>query len=145
MSGNSIREQVLLAAMAVLRPAVEGLGASLHRSPVVALSREQWPALVVVPESEAITERANDRVTRELTVRVAALARAVPPGAPETQADELLTAAHAGPRADDDRRHPRGAGARQPRAGLRVGSGGRRCRRGRHPRALPHHLPNAGQ
>jgi hypothetical protein len=95
MAGNSIREQILLAAMEVLRPAVEILGATLHRSPVVALSREQCPALVVFPESEAITERANDRVTRELTVRVAALARAVPPGAPETQADELLTAAHA--------------------------------------------------
>jgi hypothetical protein len=95
MASNSIREQILLAAMEVLRPAVEGLGATLHRSPVVALSREQCPALVVFPESEAITEHANDRVTRELTVRVVALARAVLPGAPETRADELLTAAHA--------------------------------------------------
>jgi hypothetical protein len=95
MAGNSIREQILLAALEALRPAVESLGASLHRSPAVALSREQCPALVVFPESEAITERANDRVTRELTVRVVALARAVPPIDPETQADALLTAAHA--------------------------------------------------
>ena len=94
MAGISIREQILLAALEALRPAAEGLGATVHRSPTVAVTREQCPALVVFPESEAITERANDRVTRELTVRVVALARAVLPGAPETQADELLTAAH---------------------------------------------------
>jgi len=100
MAGNSIREQILLAAMEVLRPAVESLGATLHRSSAVALSREQCPALVVFPESEAITERANDRVTRELTVRIVAMARAVPPTAPETEADVLLTAAHAALLAD---------------------------------------------
>ena len=91
---NSIREQILLAVMAAVRPAAQGLGATVHRSPTVAISREQCPALVVFPESEAITERANDRVTRELMVRIVALARAVPPAAPETEADQLLTAAH---------------------------------------------------
>ena len=95
MPGIPIREQILLAALEALRPAAEGLGATVHRSPTVAVTREQCPALVVFPESEAITERANDRVTRELTVRVVALARAVLPDVPETQADELLTAAHA--------------------------------------------------
>ena len=49
---------------------------------------------------ESITERANDRVTRELTMRITALARAVPPAVPETQADALLTAAHAALMAD---------------------------------------------
>ena len=94
MAGNSIREQILLAALEALRPAAESLRATLHRSPSVAVTREQCPALVVFPESEAITERANDRVTRELTVRVVALARSVPPAVPETEADALLTAAH---------------------------------------------------
>ena len=97
---NSIREQILLAVMAAVRPAAEGLGATVHRSPTVAIGREQCPALVVFPESDAITERANDRVTRELTVRIVALARAVPPIAPETEADQLLTAAHAALMAD---------------------------------------------
>ena len=92
---NSIRERILLAVMAAARPAAEGLGATLHRSPTVAISREQCPALAVFPESETITERANDRVTRELTLRVVALARAVPPASPETDADRLLTAVHA--------------------------------------------------
>ena len=100
MAGNSIREQILLALLAAVRPAVTALGATLHRSPTVAITREQCPALVVFPESEAITERANDRVTRELTVRLVALARAVPPVAPETAADQLLTAAHAALLAD---------------------------------------------
>jgi hypothetical protein len=100
MAETSIRERILLAVMAVVRPAAEGLGATLHRSPTVAISREQCPALVVFPESDAITEHANDRVTRELTVRIVSLARAVPPAAPETEADRLLTAAHAALMAD---------------------------------------------
>ena len=91
---SSIREQILLAVLAAVRQAAQTLGATVHRSPTVAITREQCPALVVFPESESITERSNDRVTRQLTVRVVALARAVPPAAPETAADELLTAAH---------------------------------------------------
>jgi len=100
MADPSIRERILLAVMAAVRPTAEGLGATVHRSPTVAISRDQCPALVVFPECEAITERANDRVTRELTVRFVALARAVPPAAPETEADRLLTAAHAALMAD---------------------------------------------
>lgn len=100
MAGNSIREQLLLTLLAAVRPAVTALGATLHRSPTVALTREQCPALVVFPENETITERANDRVTRELVVRLVALARAVPPVAPEAAADQLLTAAHAALMAD---------------------------------------------
>ena len=100
MAGNSIREQILLAVLAAVRPAAQALGAGVHRSPTVAISREQSPALVVFPESEAITERANDRVTRELTLRIVALARAVPPAVPETEADRLMTAAHAALMAD---------------------------------------------
>jgi len=100
MSGNSIRERILLAVLDAVRTPVETLGATLHRSPTVAISREQCPALVMFPESESITERANDRATRELTVRIVALARAVPPAVPDTEADRLLTAAHAALLAD---------------------------------------------
>jgi len=100
MASQSIREQLLLAVLEAVRPAAQSLGATVHRSPTVAISREQCPALVVFPESESITERANDRVTRELIVRVVALARAVPPAIPETLADRLLTASHAALMAD---------------------------------------------
>lgn len=100
MAGNSIREQILVAVVAALRPAAQALGATMHRSPTIAISREHCPALVVFPESESIAERTNDRVTRELIVRIVALARAVPPAVPESEADQLLTAAHAALMAD---------------------------------------------
>jgi len=100
MADNSIRERILFAVVAAVRPAAEGLGATVHRSPTVAISREQSPALVVFPEVDAITERANDRVTRDLTIRIVAVVRAIPPAVPETEADRLLTAAHAALMAD---------------------------------------------
>lgn len=100
MGQTSIREQILLAVLAAMCPVAERLGATLHRSPTVAISREHCPALVVFPEGETITERASDCVTRELTVRLVALARAIPPATPETAADHLLTAAHAALMAD---------------------------------------------
>ncbi len=100
MAESSIREQILQALLARLRPVATAHGATLHRSPTVALTRAQCPALVLFPEAEAIVERANDRVTRELVVRLVALARAVPPVVAETAADDLLTAAHAALLAD---------------------------------------------
>jgi len=87
----SLREQLLQAFMAVLSPVAAAEGASLLRSPTLALPREQSPALLLLPESDAITERANDRVTRELTVRLTALARGNDGAA---MADRLLVAAH---------------------------------------------------
>lgn len=97
---NSIREQILQRLAGVLGAVAVAHDASVHRSPTVAIEREHCPALVLFPETDQITERANDRVTRELTVRITALVRAVPPLAPETQADALLTAAHAAVMAD---------------------------------------------
>ena len=95
MTANSLRERILLAVLDAVRAPLQALGATVHRSPTVAITREQSPALVVFPESDAIGERANDRVTRLLTIRLVALARAVPPAIPESEADRLLTAAHA--------------------------------------------------
>ncbi len=95
---NSIRERIVLAVMAKLLPVATAHGASLHRQPAIAITREQCPALVVFPELDAITERANDRVVRELTLRVVALSRTVvsnaTPDAPETLADALIASAH---------------------------------------------------
>ncbi|MDD5470306.1 MAG: hypothetical protein PHP05_00050 [Sideroxydans sp.] len=92
---QSIREQILQAIVAVLTPVASDQAATVWRTPSVAITREQCPSLVVFPESESLAERANDRITRELTVRITALARAVPPDVAETQADALLCAAHA--------------------------------------------------
>lgn len=95
MGIHSIREQLLLAVLASLRPIAMELGAGIHRSPSLAITRDKCPALLVFPESEAITQSPNNRAHRELLIRVVVLARAIPPATPETEADQLMTAAHA--------------------------------------------------
>ncbi len=69
MAANSIRERILQALVARLNPVATDQAASVWRTPSVAITRDQCPALVVFPESESLAERANDRITRELTVR----------------------------------------------------------------------------
>jgi hypothetical protein len=95
MAANSIRERILQTLVARLTPVATDQAATVWRTPSVSITRDQCPALVVFPESESLADRANDRVTRELTVRITALARAVPSDVAETQADTLLCAAHA--------------------------------------------------
>jgi hypothetical protein len=97
-SSTSVREQILQAILTAITPVATAWGASVWRSPTVALTREQCPALLLLPQSETLAERANDRVTRELTVRITVLVRGVAvvtDNAPETLADHLLCAAHA--------------------------------------------------
>ena len=92
---NSIRERILQAAVDRIVSVIGPLNAEVHRSPTVALTREQAPAVVLFPESDEVTDRPNDRVERQLVVRVVALARGTTPMPPETEADALLVAAHA--------------------------------------------------
>lgn len=92
---NSVRERILQGIVERLLPVALAQGATVWRQPSVAITREQCPALVVFAENEAVTERSSDRVTRELTLRITAIARAVPPVVPQTEADQLLTVAHA--------------------------------------------------
>ena len=92
---NSIREQILQAAVNRIAPVVEPLNANIYRSPTVALTREQAPAIVLFPESDEVTERANNRVEHQLIINLVALARGVAPTSPETEADALLVATHA--------------------------------------------------
>jgi hypothetical protein len=92
---NSIREQILQALVDKLSRIASDHSATVHRSPTVAIERERCPALVLFPETDQITERPNDRVVRQLTIRLVALARAIPPNTPEPEADALLVAAHA--------------------------------------------------
>ena len=91
----SIREQILKAVTGLLLPVAAAEGALLLRSPTTGVPREQSPALLVFPESDAITQRSNDRVERQLVVRLVALARETSGEAPEAIADRLLAAAHA--------------------------------------------------
>ena len=97
---NSIREQILQAVTGLLVSVAAAAGAQVRRSPPAGITREQSPALLVFPESDAITQRPNDRVERQLVVRVVALARETGGEAPEVIADRLLVAAHAALLAD---------------------------------------------
>lgn len=92
---NSIREQILQAVTGLLLPVAAAAGAQVQRSPPTGITREQSPALLVFPESDAITQRPNDRVERQLVFRVVALARETGGEAPEVIADRLLVAVHA--------------------------------------------------
>lgn len=92
---NSIREQILQAVTGLLTPVAVAAGAQVRRSPPTGITREQSPVLLVFPESDAITQRPNDRVERDLVVRVVALARETGSDTPEVIADRLLVAAHA--------------------------------------------------
>jgi len=91
---QSIREQILQALMATLAPVATAQGATLLRSPVHGVPREASPALLVFPESDTIVQRPNDRVERQLVVRLVALARETRAGSPEALADQILVAAH---------------------------------------------------
>ena len=91
----SVRERIL-------RELVLRLGAAVApvpvlRSPTVPVTREASPALLLFPESDAITERPNALVDRLLTVRLVAIARGEDG---EAVADGLIVAAHAALMAD---------------------------------------------
>lgn len=91
---NSIREQILRAVVTRLTPVVHAHGAQLLRSPTSGVPRERGPALLLLPESETLSARSNDRVERQLTLRLIALARETGDIPPESLADSLLVCAH---------------------------------------------------
>ena len=92
---HSIREQILQAVTVLLAPVAALQGAQVLRSPSTGITREQSPALLIFPESDAVSPRINDRVERQLVLRVVALARETAGSAPEAIADRLLVAVHA--------------------------------------------------
>lgn len=92
---HSIREQILQAVTVLLAPVAALQGAQVLRSPTTGVTREQSPALLIFPESDAVSPRINDRVERQLVLRVVALARETAGSTPEAIADRLLVAAHA--------------------------------------------------
>jgi hypothetical protein len=91
---NSIRERIIQAVLANLQLIAQANDVGLHRSPTVALTRKQSPALVVFPEEEEVEPPKNLTVDRHLMIRVVALAREMGPNAGEVVADQLITAAH---------------------------------------------------
>jgi len=93
---NSIREQILQALSAAMASAAGATGATFIRSPTAPLTREQTPALLLLPELDAVQKRSNMVTDRQLTVTLVAVARQAGRSgtAPELEADALLVAAH---------------------------------------------------
>lgn len=92
---TSIRERLLQVLMTRLQPVAQANAATLIRSPPVGIPRDQSPALLLVPESDGIASRPNDRVERHLVVKLTALARDQGNESAFFIADRLLVAAHA--------------------------------------------------
>ena len=92
---TSIRERLLQEIVSRLSPLAHAEGAQIKRSPTTAISRDASPALLLFPEAESISQRANDRIERHLIVRLVAMARETSGEAAEVIADRLQVAAHA--------------------------------------------------
>ena len=92
---QSVREQLIQSVAQILTPVAALQGAQVLRSPTSGVTREQSPAILVFPESDAASPRINDRVERQLVLRLVAIAREKDGMAPEQIADALLVASHA--------------------------------------------------
>lgn len=93
---NTLRERILQAALAALANVARSHGATLLRAPLAPLTREQTPALLLLPDSDRVVSRKNTVVERELAITLAAVARQAGRSgpAPELAADAMLGAAH---------------------------------------------------
>jgi hypothetical protein len=92
----SARERIVREVIARIAAAVSPI--SVLRQPVTAIHREQTPAIVVTVESDAPVKRANDRMERELVLRIIGHARDSTDG--HGVADDLVCRAHAALMAD---------------------------------------------
>ena len=88
---QSRREQIVREILARVAAAVTPI--VVLRQPVTAIPREKTPALVVTVESDTPVKRANDRMERDLIVRVTGFARDPVDG--YAVADDLVCRAHA--------------------------------------------------
>jgi hypothetical protein len=86
----SRRELLIRAVMDCCQAAV--VPASVLRQPTTAIARDQTPVLILVIVSDAPVKRSNDRMERELVIRLTAYAR--DPADGYAVADELLCKAH---------------------------------------------------
>ncbi|WP_172600384.1 hypothetical protein [Sulfurivermis fontis] len=92
----SVRERLIREAMARCQTAVAPV--RVLRQPTTAIPREQTPALVLLVESDAPVKRSNDRLERELVLRLIGHARDFDDG--YVVADDLVCKAHAALLAD---------------------------------------------
>lgn len=88
---QSVRERIVREIVTRIAAAVSPI--AVLRQPTLAIPRERTPAVVVTVESDAPVKRANDRMERELVMRITALARDSVDG--HAVADDLIGRAHA--------------------------------------------------
>ena len=93
---QSRREQIVREILARIAAAVSPI--VVLRQPVTAIPRERTPALVVAVESDTPVKRANDRMERDLIVRITGFARDPVDG--YAVADDIVCRAHAALMAD---------------------------------------------
>ena len=93
---QSRREQIVREVLARLAAAISPI--AVLRRPTVAIPRDRTPAMVVTVESDTPVKRANDRMERDLIVRVTGFARDPVDG--YAVADDLVCRAHAALMAD---------------------------------------------
>lgn len=86
----SRRELLIRAVMGCCQTAV--IPATVLRQPTIAIARDQTPALVLSIVSDAPVKRSNDRMERELVVRLTSYARDPTDG--YAVADDLLCRSH---------------------------------------------------
>lgn len=87
---NSVRERIVREVIARLSSAIAPV--AVLRMPVVPLTREASPALLLFVDGDSITTHANHLVDRLLSIRLIAVARGVQAF---DVADQLLVSAHA--------------------------------------------------
>lgn len=92
----SRRESIVREIVARIAAAVAP--AAVLRQPTLAIPRERTPVVIVTVESDAPIKRANDRMERDLVVKITALVR--DPGDGFAVADDLVCRAHAALMAD---------------------------------------------
>jgi len=94
---TSVRERILQTAASAMASVAAAHGAKFLRSPLVPITREQTPALVLVPELDTVLGRFGLATERKLTISLIAVTRqAGTTGSdPLLDADALLVAAHA--------------------------------------------------
>jgi hypothetical protein len=86
----SVRERIVREVQARCQAAVAPV--TVLRQPTTAIPREQTPVLVVLIESDAPVKRSNDRMERDLVVRLLGHARDPVDG--HAVADDLICRAH---------------------------------------------------
>lgn len=86
----SIREQIIQAAIQIINPVAESLGAFVFRSPAIAIQKGQLPAVIVTMDKMEV-DICNQVCTRDLTLRITAIAQRADDSMSEDTVDLLST------------------------------------------------------